>query len=281
MKQRVKYLITFLILLIIEIVIARAGTGVIRSYIGDILVIPAVYYLLRIIFAKDGIFSVYVLPFICYLMGWIAEVLQAIHINDLLGISKDSPIGIFFGSVFDLRDGVSYLLGLYLIGIFLAFESKGKEDRRWWYPIGVFIHWTWGHMQTLVGFFIYLWYIRSPHTYYRGVVKTAWPLNSGLSMGLFIFTPWEPEQNENKDEAKERMNYCNKVTVHEYGHTFQALLLGPLYPFVIGIPSIGWGSIPYFQRLRTKKKLSYTWLFCEKWASYWGEKITKEEAIWD
>lgn len=274
MRQKISYLITFTILLFIEIAIALNGSGVLRSYFGDILVIPTVYFLLRVFFTRDGIFSVYVLPFICYSMGWIAEVLQALNITEILDIRKDSPLGIIFGSVFDIKDGVAYLFGLYTIGILLAVESKWKDDRRWWYPLGVFIHWTWGHMQTLAGFFIYLWYIRCPHRYYRGVVRVAWPLNSGLSMGMFIFTPWEKNDEE-------RQKYCDKVAIHEYGHTFQALLLGPLYPFIIGIPSLSWGNIPYFKKLRNEKKISYTWLFCEKWASYWGEKVTKEEAIWD
>jgi hypothetical protein len=94
-------------------------------------------------------------------------------------------------------------------------------------------------------------------------------------MGMFIFTPYETAGDEGRQE------YCEKVAVHEFGHTFQALLLGPLYPFIIGIPSISWGSIPYFQKIRDEKKLPYTWLFCEKWASSWGEKALKEKAIWD
>ena len=281
MKQRIKYAVIFIILLFTEFLIARYGKGAIRGYIGDVLVIPTVYYLIRIIFAKDSIFSVYVLPFICYSMGWIAEVLQANNIADKLGLSPDSPLGIIFGSVFDLRDGVAYLFGFYLIGIFLAIESRTKEDRQFWYPICVFIHWTWGNLQTMAGFFLYLWYIKCPHTYYRGVVRTAWPLDSGLSMGMFIFTPKEPDIQDESDEAQNKRSYCEQVAVHEYGHTFQAILLGPFYPIIIGIPSLSWKNIKYFQQLREEKQLKYTWLFCERWASVWGEKITKEKSIWN
>ena len=115
----------------------------------------------------------------------------------------------------------------------------------------------------------------TPHTYYRGVVKTAWPKNMGISLGFFIFTPNE----ETDGDKEERMKYCNEVMVHEYGHTFQALLLGPLYIFVIGIPSLLWGRTPFFINLRKKKNILYTWLYCEKWASDWGEAVTKEKAI--
>ena len=284
MKDRLKYIFLFPVFLCTEIMIAKHGEGAVRGYLGDILVIPTVYFLLRIFFAKDGTFSVYVLPMLCYCLGWIAEVLQAVKINDILGIDKDSPLGIILGSVYDIKDGLCYFLGLMLIGLYLAVESNWKTDRRWWYPIGVFLHLTWGSMQTMVGFFIYLVNIKCPHEYYGGVVKTAWHANSGLSMGLFIFTPWEPGMEENGKEdpnPEGRLNYCSKVIVHEYGHTFQALLLGPLYPIIIGIPSICWGSLPACAKMRQEKNLKYTWMFCEKWASYWGEKVTKKEAVWD
>ena len=277
--MRVRHLITFSILLILEIIIGKWATGFVRGYLGDVLVIPTIYFLLRTVISKDSIFSVYVLPFICYFMGWMAEVLQAMDITGILGIRKDSLPGIMLGGSYDLRDGLAYLAGLYLIGILLIFirdnkSSENAEDESL-YPLRVFIHWTWGYLQTIAGFFLYLMYIRYPHRYYHGVVRTAWDKNGGLSMGMFIFTPYETEGDESRQE------YCEKVAVHEFGHTFQALLLGPLYPFIIGIPSLSWGNIPYFQKIRNEKQLPYTWLFCEKWASFRGEKATKEKAIWD
>ena len=280
MKNRIKYIIIFLLLLATEILIGMKGTGFLRAYIGDILVIPTLYFMLRSIFSKNSTFSVYVLPMLCYCLGWFAESIQALDLPGKLGIRRDSILGILIGSTFDVKDWLAYFLGLMLIGLYLAVETKWKDDRRWWYPIGVFLHLTWGCMQTMVGFFLYLKYIKCPHEYYGGVVKTAWNANSGLSMGLFIFTPHEPDKSDNSDEAKGRMQYCSKVTVHEYGHTFQALLLGPLYPFIIGIPSISWGSFPPLCRYRERKQLRYTWMFCEGWASSWGEKVTGKEAIW-
>ncbi len=278
--MRIRHIITFSVLLILEIIIGKWATGFIRGYVGDILVIPTVYFLLRaVIFAKDSIFAVYVLPFICYFLGWMAEVLQAMDITGILGIEKDSPPGILLGGSYDLRDGLAYLAGLYLTGILLMFirdkSAENKDKSEGWYPLRVFIHWTWGYLQTIAGFFLYLAYIRYPHRYYHGVVRTAWDKNSALSMGMFIFTPFETAEDEGRQE------YCEKVAVHEFGHTFQALLLGPLYPFIIGIPSLSWGNIPYFQKMRNEKNIPYTWLFCEKWASFWGEKALKEKAIWD
>ena len=262
-KLRIKYGISFIVLLLIEIAIGKWSKGLVRGFVGDVLVIPMIYFMIRaIIFVYDRIFSVYVLPLLCYFLGWQAELLQAYDITGHLGIDKNSLIGIIIGGHFDLLDILAYMLGLYLIGIYLALESR--DDRRWFYPIGVFIHWTWGFAQTLGGLMLYLWFYNSPHRYYRGVVLTEWPLQGGISLGMFIFAPHDRPE----------------VIVHEYGHTFQALLLGPMYLLFIGIPSISWACFPVFDRLRNKRDIPYTWLYCEKWASYWGEKITKERAYW-
>lgn len=282
MKDRIKYGIVFLVLLGTEVLIAKFGSGVLRSYVGDILVIPTLYFFLRaLIFAKDSIFSVYVLPFIAYFSGWVAEVLQAFHFTERMGIASDSILGIALGGVFDLRDGLCYFCGLLVIGLFLAVESKWKDDRRWWYPLAVFLHCTWGYFQTSLGFFIYLWFFKCKHSYYQGVVRTVWNSSAGLSLGLFIFTPKEPDPSDRSSYAIREKQWCEEVAVHEYGHTIQSLLLGPLYLLVVGIPSICWAGLPKCQKMRQEKHIPYTRFYCEKWASRWGEKVTKDKADWN
>ena len=280
MRKRIGYSIVFAILLIAEILIGRFATGFVRSYIGDVLVIPTIYFLLRIIFSKDNIFSVYVLPLLCYCLGRVAEFLQLIDITGILGIDKGSLLGILIGGSFDLRDILAYLVGLYLIGIYLALESRRSTDgRKWWYPIAVFLHCTWGYTQTVGGLILYLWYIRCPHSYYGEVIRTKWPLKMGLSLGLFIFTPEDPREDDTSEAAAAERKLNEEMAVHEYGHTFQALLFGPLYLIVVGIPSLAWGLIPAFKKMRSDKGISYTSLFCEKWASDWGEAVTGKKAL--
>lgn len=282
MKKRICSGVIFLVLLSAEILIGKYGRGFVRGYVGDILVIPCIYYLLRCtFFGRDTVFSVYVLPLLTYFLGWNAEILQAYHIADVLGIAKDSPLRIAIGGVCDLKDILCYLVGLYLIGLIMMAEPPQDGPGKRWYPMAVFLHWTWGYPQTIAGLFIYLYYFGCPHSYYGGVVKTAWPKDSGVSLGMFIFTPREPAPSDSGKEAEDRRRYCDEVTVHEYGHTFQALLLGYLYPVIIGIPSMSWANIPYFRKLRREKNIPYTWLFCEKWASYAGEKVTGKKAIWN
>lgn len=342
MRARLKYGLICLSLLVVEILIAKFGSGILRGYVGDVLVIPLIYFFLRaLVWPRHSHWAVYGLPFLTYLLGWVAELLQALHLIDHLGIDVNSPLGIALGGVPDWKDGLCYYLGLVLIGVFLAVEThwfrghRGairreerrarrahhahhahragaaagqeaaeaaagsaaavtapkhasmldvenapEEDQRWFYPIAVCIQWTWGILQTMGGFAVFLWYIRCPHTFYKGVVRTVWTSGAGLSMGMFIFTPCEPAADDQSKHAQKERAYCERVAIHEYGHTFQSLLLGPFYLFVIGLPSIVWAGSKRLSRMRREKHIPYTHFFCEHWASSWGEKVTKEEADW-
>ena len=67
--------------------------------------------------------------------------------------------------------------------------------------------------------------------------------------------------------------------VHEYGHTIQSLILGPLYLLVMGIPSTLWGFLPNPAKKRKEEKISYFSFFTEKWANNLGEKVTGKESM--
>jgi len=119
---------------------------------------------------------------------------------------------------------------------------------------------TWGVIQTLVGFAGFLIYIKKPHYFYKGsvitVVKGNW---GGISLGAFIFI----DADITKPDAS-KSNFIN----HEYGHTLQSILLGPLYLFVIGLPSIIWAR--FFDKWRHKHKKSYHWFYIERLADKFG-----------
>lgn len=133
----------------------------------------------------------------------------------------------------------------------------------------LFILWqcTWGLPQTLLGLGFFIANRKKPHRMYRGCIDTQWNHHGGLSLGLFIFTP--PDSRANAE----------KIRVHEYGHAIQSLLLGPLM-FFVGVISVAWGNLPYFEKLRKERHLRYTACFVEAWASKWGEIVTGESAIW-
>ena len=92
----------------------------------------------------------------------------------------------------------------------------------------------------------------------------AW---GGVSLGMFIF------MTSKRDEK-----WVNETKVHEYGHFIQSLILGPLYLFVIGIPSYIWCNRPKYKKIRKDTGKSYFAFYPERWANYLGQKITKMKA---
>ncbi len=173
------------------------------------------------------------------------------------------------------------ILGIGHIGIHLghAAEARNQEQEFVTEPapkkftrfLYVLVHLTWGLGQTIIGFFFFLIHIARPHRIYRCAIETCWKNPyAGLSLGLFIFIP-DSKQEEYKSGAR----------VHEYGHTIQSLIMGPLYA-IVGVISMGWGSIIYpFLKSREKtKNVRYTKCFIEYWASWLGEKATGEKAEW-
>ena len=70
-----------------------------------------------------------------------------------------------------------------------------------------------------------------------------------------------------------------KSRIHEYGHTIQSLVLGPLYFVVIGFPSILWCNLPPVCRYRKKNNVSYYTLYCEGWANLWGSRFGGQKFI--
>lgn len=87
-------------------------------------------------------------------------------------------------------------------------------------------------------------------------------------MGLFIFM---------KDRGEEPNPWSYNTRIHEYGHTWQCVLLGPLYYIVIALPSVIWCN--FFENYRKKNNVSYYWLYCEAWANAWGQKATKLKMV--
>lgn len=119
---------------------------------------------------------------------------------------------------------------------------------------------SWGILQTLVGFCIFLKYRKYPHSQFHGSVRTAWPRHGGVSLGLFIFV----------DQADVNRPH-QKLSAHEFGHTIQSLILGPLYLILIGLPSFIWFN--YYKKYGREKGLSYDAFWIEKCADQLGEHV--------
>lgn len=110
------------------------------------------------------------------------------------------------------------------------------------YIVYWFLQCTWGIIMTTIGAVAALGALLTKHNPYCigpnicFVVGQNW---GGLSLGPFIFCC---------EEAQKSTQY------HECGHSFQNIILGPLFPFLIGIPS----AVRYWLRTmstRLKKSL--------------------------
>lgn len=105
------------------------------------------------------------------------------------------------------------------------------------------LQWTWGVIMNIIGLGVFLFAkIKKYETYkYRNAICIVVPWNfGGLELGMFFV---RGERN-------------NSVCAHEYGHGIQNLWWGPLFPFVVCIPSA------YRYWMRNKKTQKEKYIFC-------------------
>ena len=130
-----------------------------------------------------------------------------------------------------------------------------------------FLQMTWGILQNILGFIIWIYVLltgpKEKRHVFHGALVTRWYLKSSMSMGMFLFMGTDDQ----------------RVLVHEYGHTIQSCILGPLYLPFIGIPSFCWANTPRFQRSRKQGKYRYSDFYPERWANYLGWRFTGREGI--
>ncbi len=136
---------------------------------------------------------------------------------------------------------------------------------------------TWGILQTLLGLIMFIIHIKSRHFSYHGAIITVWNVKSSMSLGVFVFVTPEPYFAEKYEGQISVEELFSRLLVHEYGHTIQSLILGPLYLIIIGIPSTLWGFLG--AKKRKEKQIPYGDFFTEEWANSLGEWVTGEKSI--
>lgn len=120
------------------------------------------------------------------------------------------------------------------------------------------IQFTWGLPVNLVGLILFLCFrgrFRSER-FCNGIATCLPRLAGGFSLGIFLFI--------GAAGTADSPGLC----AHEYGHTVQCLLLGPLYWLVVALPSVIWCH--GFSNYRRKHGIAYDALYCERWATAWG-----------
>jgi len=152
----------------------------------------------------------------------------------------------------------------------ITVKEPPKKEKNWKNSIKDFlfylVQWTWGLPVNLVGGIAFLICTkikgyRWQRFGYSKIVYVPWK-GGGLSMGLFIFVK---AQHSNK-------TWTYNCRIHEYGHTWQCLILGPLYYLVIALPSVIWCNC--FACYRKKNNVPYSAAYCESWADLWGQKFS-------
>lgn len=119
-----------------------------------------------------------------------------------------------------------------------------------------FLKYIWQLPQNIIAL-IYLGYLIAENQIpavekYKGA-KVYTKYSSGcVTLGNYIFVSSRATENTIK---------------HEWGHTRQSLLLGPLYLIIIGIPSILWAVT--HKTIAPDK--SYNWFYTEAWADKLGD----------
>ena len=136
-------------------------------------------------------------------------------------------------------------------------------------PVKTFIYYflqlTWGIIQNALGLLLWivLYFVppvrKTKHFY--GALVTRWRFKTSLGLGIFIFL--------GRDD--------DRLLVHEYGHTIQSMLLGPLFLPLIGIPSFIHMLI--YDSNHSRKNKSYYNFYTEKWANVLGVNITGQNTI--
>ena len=138
---------------------------------------------------------------------------------------------------------------------------------------------TWGILQTFLGLILFLLNIKKKHYWHRNAIVTEWYHEGSISLGLFLFVEVSRRTlgKSVKDIGGEKTDRL--LVMHEYGHSIQSLILGPLYLLVIGIPSFIWANLPYFNRKRGRKHISYYSFWPERWANELSSRVHEERIL--
>jgi hypothetical protein len=125
MTFRPNYLLIASALFVIEVAIARGyipGTFV-RNSVGDVLVIPLLYFCLRGVTKAPSAVALGA----SLAGGLTAEILQYLHVADLLGLKPGSLLYIVLGNTFSSADLLMYCIG----GILAAWlDVQMLQNRR-------------------------------------------------------------------------------------------------------------------------------------------------------
>lgn len=127
MKRRLLYYgVWTAVLLLTEIIIFFSHWHFIRDYVGDVLVIPLIYCMIRLVTDKFP----RLMPFLVCCIGFVAEGLQYIRFYELLGFERDSLAAVLIGTSFSWWDMLCYIVGMVLIYLVMWIKPLLLQTKR-------------------------------------------------------------------------------------------------------------------------------------------------------
>ncbi len=122
MKKRLPYIIGFVVLLIVEILIALfINGGFVRYYLGDVIVVWVIYLFVKALFPK---INSYLTAFGVMLFAFLVEFLQYIHIVDILGLGNINFFRVLIGTSFSKIDLLCYACGTIITFLVISIYKK-------------------------------------------------------------------------------------------------------------------------------------------------------------
>ncbi len=126
-KKRVMYIIAFVILFLIEVVIAvYVHDRFIRPYVGDVLVVVVLYCLVRSLFPE----KIRLMPIYIFIFAAFVEFMQYFNIVEMLGLQDNRIARIVIGSTFDWGDILCYFVGCLILGLYEAIIYKVEKNEK-------------------------------------------------------------------------------------------------------------------------------------------------------
>lgn len=124
----------------------------------------------------------------------------------------------------------------------------------------------WQLPQNLLGLVLLLWYrLFDSYGFYQYakegdiVFYRTHLMPSGISLGKYVI-------------MRHAWTSHYKAYRHEFGHTKQSKMLGPLYLFVIGIPSLVGNIIDRLFHKKWSYEKQETWYYNQPWEK-WADKL--------
>ena len=99
--------------------------------------------------------------------------------------------------------------------------------------------WTWGFIESFLGFWVFLFAIifrkGKPRVNGYGILTPFGGNWGGLSLGVFQFCG---EYDRLDRPEMFNLDFYNSTRKHEFGHSLQVCIFGPLWLIIVGIPSV-------------------------------------------